>query len=446
MTVNEGELPVLSISDITRAIKNSLEESFPSVWLQGEVSNATLHTSGHYYFTLKDKQAQIGAVMFKGHASRLSKMPKNGDQVMVHGAINVYPPSGRYQIVADTLRPVGVGQLLAKLEELKSKLLKKGYFKPEHKKELPKFPKTIGVVTSPTGAAIQDILNILTRRFSGFHLILNPVKVQGAGAAEEIAEAIRQFNTYKLADVIIVGRGGGSLEDLWAFNEECVADAIYQSKIPIVCAVGHETDHAIAEYTADLRAPTPSAAAEIVMGERGQLIQNLMQTKQRLDQALFHLLRQDRQRLESLKRHPLLASPYPLLGPWMQRLDQNKAGLDQTIRQILSRQKVILSGMEKAVRSLNPRAQIGRFRERLFTLGKQMDRSIGYLVKQKRENYEKVAEKLILIDPKNLLGKGYAILFSEGKVIKSVKEMTAGSRFVATLHDGSAEATVDGLF
>lgn len=296
--VDTTALP-LTVSQLTQAIKSSLESNFPSILLQGEVSNSKLHSSGHFYFSLKDSGAQIGAVMYR---SDVKVIPKDGDQVIVRGDINVYPPSGKYQIIAKELRPVGVGELLLKLEELKVKLHKKGYFKKDHKRPLPKMPRRIGVITSPTGAAIQDILNILTRRFSGFHLILNPVKVQGEGAAQEIAQAIQQFNDFDLVDVMIVGRGGGSIEDLWAFNEEIVADALYNSRIPTISAVGHETDHCIADYVADVRAPTPSAAAEIVIAEKAHQLQQLGQIQQRMQQTLRHLIRHQMQQLEGVKR------------------------------------------------------------------------------------------------------------------------------------------------
>ncbi len=272
-------VPPLTVSQLTNAIKLNLESTFPRIHLQGEISNFKVQTSGHLYFSLKDVHAQISVVMFKADASLLKIMPKAGDQVIVKGALNVYPPKGNYQLIVRELAYVGIGELLQKLEALKFKLHQMGWFKNSHKKPLPRFPQRIGVVTSPTGAVIQDILNVLSRRFSGFHLILNPVKVQGEGAADEISQAIEDFNRYQSVDVMIVGRGGGSLEDLWAFNEEIVAKAIFHSQIPIISAVGHETDHCIADYVADVRAPTPSAAAEIVIAEKKQQIDYLMRCK-----------------------------------------------------------------------------------------------------------------------------------------------------------------------
>jgi exodeoxyribonuclease VII large subunit len=372
--VNEvQEAPILTVSQLTGDIKNHLENNFPSLWLQGEISNAKMHTSGHFYFSLKDATSQIGAVMFRGNASSLKVTPKDGDKVIVHGCLNVFPPSGKYQIVVDQLKLAGIGELLLKLEELKQKLNKLGWFKKERKRPLPKFPKRIGVVTSPTGAAIQDILHILTRRFSGFHLILNPVRVQGEGAAKEIAQAINDFNTYELADVLIVGRGGGSFEDLWAFNEEIVAEAVFNSKIPIVCAVGHETDHCIAEYVADVRAPTPSAAAEIVIGERLHQIKFLEQTQQRLLQTVKHLLRHYRHRFDGILRQPVFRNPYAILGTWMQKLDDSRQMLDQSVKQLLIQKNMMLEGRKKVLQSIKPTAVILQYRNKLSFMDKQLN-------------------------------------------------------------------------
>ena len=357
--------PILSVTQLTAAIKVCLEIKFPLVWLQGEVSNSKLHTSGHFYLSLKDANAQITAVMYRSEASKLKGLPKDGTQVIACGEIQVYPPKGNYQLLIRELRPVGVGELLQKLEELKQALLKKGYFKKERKRSLPKLPRRIGVVTSPTGAAIQDILNILTRRFYGFHLILNPVKVQGEGAAKEIAQAIEQFNTFDLADVLIVGRGGGSLEDLWAFNEEIVADALYKSRIPTISAVGHETDNCIADFVADVRAPTPSAAAEIVIAEKAQQLEQLEQMRKRMQHTLNHLIRQDRRRLEGIKRHPLFVSPYGLLGPWMQKIDDLREDMDRSILQQISVYKAKLEAQRKVLFSLKPINQLRNFKQKI---------------------------------------------------------------------------------
>src|SRR3569832_283182 len=281
---------ILSVSQLTLSIKKHLEGRFQTVKVQGEITNFKEQASGHLYFTLKDAETQNTAEKNRGRATRQTRQPKNGDQVIVQGEISVYAPRGNYQLIIRQLHKAGVGELLLKLHALKAKLEGLGWFDNSRKRPLPTSPNTIGVVTSPTGAVIQDILNILSRRHAGFHLILNPVKVQGEGAAKEIAQAISHFNEYKLADVLIACRGGGSLEDLWPFNEEVVASAIYRSRIPVISAVGHETDFSISDFVADLRAPTPSAAAEIVMAAADHHLGQLLAFQKRFDQLMTHHL------------------------------------------------------------------------------------------------------------------------------------------------------------
>lgn len=469
--MTQTQLPVLTVSQLTQAIKLCLESNFSTISLQGEISNCKLQSSGHLYFSLKDSKAQISAVMFRGDVTALKHTPKDGDQVVIKGELNLYPPSGKYQIVVKEMQLAGLGELLLKLEELKVKLLKKGYFRSDHKKPLPRFPKTIGVVTSPTGAVIQDILNVLTRRAGNFHLILNPVKVQGPGAAEEIALAIEQFNRYKLADLLIVGRGGGSLEDLWAFNEEIVADAIYNSKIPIISAVGHETDHCIADYVADVRAPTPSAAAEIAIGERSQLLQHLLQMRQRLQHSVQHLIKQSKFRLSGITRQPLFTNPYALLGPWLQQLDDYRQKSDELIKQQLWQKRLLLDARKKQLQTLRPHMQINHLKQMLFQKREQIEHA--WLVKlesrkrlfqaeKKRtqldqywerrfqscdQHLKKLVQSLHSVDPKNLLKRGYCILFAEkdGSVITSLNAITLGQEVEVLLADGRLRTEVKEL-
>ncbi len=439
------DLPILTVSQLSNAVKLQLESAFPSVWLQGEVSNFKKHTSGHLYFSLKDSQAQIAAVMFRGNAQNLQVLPKDGDQVVVYGGLNVFPPSGKYQINVQTLRLAGAGELLLKLEELKRKLHEKGWFKSEFKKTLPKFPKKIGIVTSPTGAAIRDILNVLKRRHGGFEIIINPVKVQGEGAAAEIAQAVNQFNAHQLVDVIIVGRGGGSIEDLWAFNEEIVAQAIFESKIPIIGAVGHETDHCIAEYVADVRAPTPSAAAEIVSGEKTQQMQFLLQTHQRLTHALKQQMSQWRRRHTQILKSPMMNSPYLLLGPRIQSLDDRRQNLDIAAAQQMKSRRLLLQSRFQLLQTLKPKTKIDHFRQRLLNNAKQIDQHVNQLIKYRYERLKRVASALQAIDPKNLLKKGYSILFSEksGSAITSIKSVKKGDYLRVLLSDGKLSTIVN---
>lgn len=444
MSLKDSNLPILTVTQLSNAIKLCLEGTFPTIYLQGEVSNAKLHSSGHFYFTLKDTQSQIGAIMFRMEAQRLATLPKEGSQVIVLGEINVYPAQGKYQILVKELRPVGIGELLLRLEELKVKLNKLGYFKKERKRPLPKMPRRIGVVTSPTGAAIQDMLNILTRRYSGFHLILNPVKVQGEGAAQEIAQAIRQFNAYELADVLIVGRGGGSIEDLWAFNEEIVAQAIYESKIPIISAVGHETDHCIADYVADVRAPTPSAAAEIVIGEKAHQIHHLNQVYNRLLHTLRHHVRHCRQKLEGIKRQPLLQNPYNILAAWYQKLDHLQEDIDASLHHKIHRLQLQLEHFHKRLEILKPSARVQQFKLRLATLAKNNDFFIRRQLALFKERLNKMGQALKAIDPKNLLSKGYSIVLKEEdrSVITSSKALYPKEKLTLIFADGEAAASV----
>ncbi|MBX7065943.1 MAG: exodeoxyribonuclease VII large subunit [Parachlamydiales bacterium] len=392
-------MKVFSVSELTFAIKGVLEPNFRGISVKGEISNFKVQTSGHLYFSLKDANAQISAALFKGNAAQLPRMPKEGDQVVATGEISLYAPRGQYQIIVRELQFLGMGELLLKLHQLKEELAKRGWFDKDKKKPLPKLPRRIGVVTSPTGAVIQDILNILTRRFAGLQVILNPVKVQGEGAAAEIAQAIYDFNKYNLADVLIVGRGGGSIEDLWAFNEEIVAKAIFESKIPVISAVGHETDFTIADWVADMRAPTPSAAAEIAIAEKAALINFLDGVKTQCRHRIQQQIVQARQHLNALKKHPLLSSPYGVLAPAIQRLDD----------------------FARQLELLNPKGKIKEYRDRL----------------------NRLTHHLRSLHPNNVLKKGYAILFSEDSVVVSAKDLKPHQTISALLHDGKAVAKIE---
>ncbi|MFQ5772424.1 MAG: exodeoxyribonuclease VII large subunit, partial [bacterium] len=260
-----------SVSELTRQIKFLLESSFPEIWVQGEISNFTHHSSGHMYFSLKDENAQISCVMWRSRNQHLFFTPQDGMKVILDARITVYEKRGAYQLDVLQMQPAGVGELQLAFEQLKNRLREEGLFSEEFKKPIPLYPERIGIVTSPTGAAVQDLISVLQRRFPGIEIIINAARVQGEGAATEIARAIDDFNDYGKVDVLIVGRGGGSLEDLWAFNEEVVARAVFRSKIPIISAVGHEVDFTICDFVADLRAPTPSAAAELAVRHRDEL-------------------------------------------------------------------------------------------------------------------------------------------------------------------------------
>ncbi len=462
---------VYSVSELTYSIKNLLEAQFAFISVKGEISNLRVQSSGHSYFSLKDSSSQLSAVLFKGNARKISKKIKEGDQVILTGEISVYPPRGNYQLIVREIHFLGLGELLLKLHELKKKLKEKGYFNQDKKQKLPAIPTKIGIVTSPTGAVIQDVINVLKRRHPGFHLILNPVKVQGEGSAEEIALAIAEFNKYKLADVLIIGRGGGSLEDLWAFNEEIVADAILQSKIPIISAVGHETDTSIADFVADIRAPTPSAAAEIVIAEKEQLLQNLKNLEKQLKKALFSQIANLRNQLMQIQKQPFLANPYLFISPTAQKLDELQANLDFSIKNILKQNKNLLLYYFKQCQALSPLAQLNLLKQKLNSLRKETTISIKNTLNQKKmafsplifqenlkSNFFKILEnkkeklrnlKKIKnsIDPKNLLKKGYSILFSQKdeSIILSFKNLPRDKKFFALLSDGKILAKSEGV-
>lgn len=429
---------IFSVSSLTAAIKKKLETHFTFIAVQGEVSNLRQQSSGHIYFTLKDKEAQISAVLFRGNSAHLSRPPKEGDQVIVQGELSVYPPRGNYQIIVREVEFSGEGELLRRLQFLKNKLESKGWFAPSQKKPLPKFPKIIGVVTSPTGSVIQDILHILTRRFSSFHLILNPVRVQGAEAASEIARAIEDFNRFQMADVLIVGRGGGSLEDLWPFNEEIVAEAIYHSNIPVVSAVGHETDFTIADFVADVRAPTPSAAAEMVSAEKNQMLLDLEKTKIRILQTIGAHLRSHRRMVETLIRRPPLSSPYTILGPFLQKVDEIREDLQLSMQQKLRREKLKLDHFFKQKERLRPGSQIAHWKENFSKKGHSLNLTIQQQISLRKNRLHQLIAHLRAIDPRNLLSKGYSIVFRENtdSVILSTEEVALEEILRIQLSDG----------
>lgn len=427
-----AEPPVWSVAALTRAIKRQLEGQFLRVTVQGEISNGKLHPSGHFYFTLKDSEAQISAVLFRTQQQQLGFIPQNGDQVVVDGALNVYPAGGRYQLVIRSMRRQGLGELLLRLEALKRKLHAKGWFNQEQKKKLPLLPKTIGVVTSPSGAVIQDILQVLERRVGQFHLILYPVKVQGEGAAEEIAAAIHFFSSGQLpVDVLLVGRGGGSMEDLWCFNEEVVAQALFECAIPTICAVGHESDHSIAEYVADVRAPTPSAAAELVMAEKQTLQKQLKQLEQRWHQAICQKVRQRRQRLTDLLKQPLFFSPKWLLSSYLQRLDELALEPRRRVMQRLSRHKLQLAMVGRTLRAREPSAQIAAKRRQLGQLQKQLEEAFQRKLSSRRRQLAELSrrhDQQLLIYRRQALSDGYARLNDRQRQIEGWARKLLDSR------------------
>lgn len=459
--------PILTVSQINQCVKNSLEMTYKIVYLQGEITNLKIQSSGHAYFSLKDDSSQIAAVMFKGDLTTLTKLPKHGDHVMVLGSITVYSPKGNYQILVRQLRYMGVGELLQQLEQLKLTLKERGWFDPIYKKPLPKLPKKIGVITSATGAVIQDIIHVLNRRFSNVHLLLNPVKVQGNGAAEEIALAIRECNKYALVDVLIVGRGGGSLEDLWPFNEEIVAKAIFESKIPIISAVGHETDYSISDFTADFRAPTPSAAAECVIGEKSAYQAYLTNSTKRLEHALVSVVKRGQYQLQSIVKHSYINNPQLFLIRYTQRFDLLKAELEKKWMEQSGTLRQKLYFYKQHLQHLNPVKKLQEYRRRICEVQtrltiKQLDlmqhkqlelksfsikrfdtlllQNIGRL----KERLSSLATSIDLVSPEKLFRKGYSLIKDEkGQLIHSIEQIYEQQPLLVQLSDGKIEVTVN---
>jgi exodeoxyribonuclease VII large subunit len=339
--------PIYTVSQLTGEIKTLLEKNFEHIWVEGEISNFRQPTSGHLYFTLKDESSQLRAVMFRMQNRLLKFEPEDGLQVVCYGRLTVYDPRGEYQIVVDHLEPKGLGALQLAFEQLKEKLSGEGLFDPARKRPLPTLPQKIGIVTSPTGAAIRDILQIIDRRFANVHILLYPVRVQGPGAAQEIAQAIDELGQWPGLEVMIVGRGGGSLEDLWAFNEEGVARAIHRSPVPVISAVGHEIDFTIADFVADLRAPTPSAAAELVIGNKLELVQNLENLVWRLNQMVRTTLESWQERLGSLIHR--LTDPRKRIADQRLRLDDFSSRLATSMQQGLGRRSERLGSKRESL-------------------------------------------------------------------------------------------------
>ncbi|MBN3037864.1 MAG: exodeoxyribonuclease VII large subunit [Candidatus Omnitrophica bacterium] len=347
---------IYTVSELTRKIKVFLEGSFAQVWVEGEISNFKHHTSGHMYFSLKDESSVLNAVLFKNVNKDFKFELKDGIQVICFGRIGLYEPRGQYQLYVTKIEPKGIGALQLAFEQLKERLAKEGLFDEKRKQPVPYLPRTIGIVTSPTGAAIRDILHVLNRRFANLEIILNPVRVQGEGAAAEIARAIEEFNQFGKIDVLIVGRGGGSLEDLWAFNEEIVARAIFKSRIPVISAVGHEIDYTIADFVADLRAPTPSAAAELVIVHKQELIDKLEDFYYRATNAIVNQIAFLEDRLSRLKERYAFKQPSDLIQQYQQTIDNLCSNLDSQLKhllEILQQKNIALSGKLQALSPLN---------------------------------------------------------------------------------------------
>lgn len=413
---------IFTVSQITQDIKLILESAFGEVWIEGEVSNFRAHSSGHFYFILKDESSVLPAVMFARANREVKFKIENGQKVICFGKISAYTTSGQYQIIVEKIEPKGIGSLQLALEQLKQKLEKEGLFAAGHKRPIPYLPSRIGVVTSLSGAVIKDILKVLDRRFSDINIIINPVQVQGESAKDEIAQGIKDFNLLNdrlpkedKIEVMIVGRGGGSIEDLWAFNEEIVARAIYNSKIPIISAVGHERDWTIADLVADLRASTPSVAAELVIPKKEDLQQRIEELSQDLKRSFSDICLNFKEGIDELTRRLVLST---------QNLFRLSAGE--------------FEAAQKKLALLNPVVLIQQYKIQMSDLARQICVRISHFMKLKDAQLSKAIEKLANLSPLNILSRGYSITFKipDGAVIKDTQFLKSGDIIKTRLHKG----------
>ncbi|MCP5541573.1 MAG: exodeoxyribonuclease VII large subunit [Akkermansiaceae bacterium] len=450
MAIQSRSGTVLSVSELTRSIRDTLEGRFGTVWVEGEISNYRPHGSGHHYFTLKDDTAQLSCVLFRGQARNLSMRLADGLKVQAEGEITVYEARGQYQLVAKWLQPVGRGELQARFEALKRKLEVEGLFDRGAKKPVPRFPRCVGVVTSPTGAAIRDILNVLSRRAPWVRVLVFPVRVQGEGGEREIAETLNWIGSLRTGDLppidtLIVGRGGGSIEDLWNFNEEIVARAIHACPIPVISAVGHEIDFTIADFVADLRAPTPSAAAELAVPDGEELVRRLGSLSDRLNAEVEDALEHFAMVMELTEKALLAHEPRRLLQGYAQSIDHAQERLGQWVESAMVEFSGRLDLLGSRLGSQRPidrieseRNAAGRLWERLDFAGKiGMDKTGDTLAG--------LAKALEMLSPSNVMGRGYSMTFDrDGNAVIDPARVEAGDILTTRVAKGEIESVVRG--
>lgn len=434
---------ILTVSQLTRMVKSLLERQVGQVWVSGEISNWSRAASGHAYFTIKDQGSQLDAVIFKGRLNRLGIDPENGLEILACGEITVYEQRGRYQIVVSDMQLKGVGALQLAYEKLKRKLKEEGLFDEKHKKPLPLLPRRIGIVTSPTGAAIRDILQVIRRRFSNVHILIYPARVQGTGAAEEIAAGIRVLDTMNV-DVMIVGRGGGSLEDLWAFNEEVVVRAIYKARTPIISAVGHEVDMTLSDFAADTRAPTPSAAAELVVKEQQALSDQLQQKQHRLELAMARLIEQMRSRLDKAGQHYLFDNPEVLFRHHRQYLDDLQRSLQRLLEERMQQAAYRLEKSARDLMLLSPQRRITLQAQQLGAVSERLRRLSTNLIEPYRNRMAPLVAQLNSMSPLAVLSRGYALVWKlpDETLVHEAKQLDVDDEITARFASGQIKAKV----
>ncbi|CAH0287712.1 Exodeoxyribonuclease 7 large subunit [Peribacillus simplex] len=435
----------LSVSALTKYIKRKFDADphLQNVYIKGEISNFKQHTSGHMYFTLKDEKARLLSVMFAANNKGMKFLPENGMKVLVKGDISLYEAGGQYQLYVKSMAPDGVGDLYLAYEQLKKKLEEAGLFLAEHKKPIPQYPKSVGVITSPTGAALRDILITIKRRYPIARIIVYPALVQGNNAAKSIAKAISMANARAESDVLIVGRGGGSIEELWAFNEEIVAESIYDSDIPVISAVGHETDFTIADFVADMRAPTPTGAAELAVPHLNEILERLMNRKNRLTRSIQEAVNFERTRLTRMERSYAFRYPHKMYEQKLEQLDKTMDRLGRTSTRYFMKKRDELNQLNDILKKQHPEQAVKNAKDELQQHVKVLRRAMEAIYRQKSQQFVHITATLSALCPLKIMERGYGLVFAEDEtLVKSTQQVSKGDKIAVSIKDGTLECEI----
>lgn len=435
----------LTVTALTKYIKRKLDTDphLKKIWLRGEISNFKHHSRGHMYLTIKDDQTRIQAVMFAGNNRSLKFRPENGMNVLIAGEVSIFEPFGQYQLYIQQMEPDGIGSLYLAFEQLKDKLYQQGYFEENHKKPIPAFPRHIGIITSPTGAAVKDILTTLKRRYPIAQHTVIPVLVQGKHAAASIVKGIETANRQNLFDVLIIGRGGGSIEELWNFNEEAVAKAIFNSETPIISAIGHETDITISDFVSDLRAPTPTGAGELAAPSQMELTEKLSAANRSMNRTMSIAFNNHRLHLQRLKQSYAFRYPEHLLTQKEQELDRQVERLERAQSLYIKQQSELLTNLNTRMLNQHPRRQLDQAQKELNQLSKQQQYFMSRIYERKEKEMAAALDKLSLLNPLEIMKRGFAIPYTEdGQIINSAKQVHSKDRISVQLRDGMLACSV----
>ncbi|MBT2605168.1 exodeoxyribonuclease VII large subunit [Peribacillus frigoritolerans] len=435
----------LSVSALTKYIKRKFDADphLQNVYIKGEISNFKQHTSGHMYFTLKDEKARLLSVMFAANNKGMKFLPENGMKVLVKGDISLYEAGGQYQLYVKSMAPDGVGDLYLAYEQLKKKLEGAGLFLAEHKKPIPQYPKSVGVITSPTGAALRDILITIKRRYPIARIIVYPALVQGNNAAKSIAKAISMANARAESDVLIVGRGGGSIEELWAFNEEIVAESIYDSDIPVISAVGHETDFTIADFVADMRAPTPTGAAELAVPHLNEILERLMNRKNRLTRSIQEAVNFERTRLTRMERSYAFRYPHKMYEQKLEQLDKTMDRLGRTSTRYFMKKRDELNQLNDILKKQHPEQAVKNAKDDLQQHAKVLRRAMEAIYRHKSQQFVHITATLSALSPLKIMERGYGLVFAEDEtLVKSTQQVSKGDKIAVSIKDGTLECEI----